>query len=68
VRLRPLNGRLPSRPELRVFAGYCVAAAVYVAIGVAVTDFLLSFWVGVGYIVLAAWAVPALLRHFGLVG
>jgi len=68
VRLRALSGRLPSRPELRVFAGYCLAAAVYVAIGVAVTDFLLSFWVGVGYIVLAAWAVPALLRRFGLIG
>src|SRR5439155_13786357 len=51
VRLRQLSGRLPSKPDLRVFAGYCLAAAVYVAIGVAVTDFLLSFWVGVAYIV-----------------
>jgi hypothetical protein len=60
VRLRQL---IPNRPDLRVFAGYVLAAAVYVAIGVAVTDFLLSFWVGVAYIVLAAWAVPALLRR-----
>ena len=53
---------MPSRPDLRVFAGYCLAAAVYVAIGVAVTDFLLSFWVGVAYVVVAAWAVPTLVR------
>ena len=62
MRLRPLKGRVPSRPDLRVFAGYCLAAAVYVAIGVAVTDFLLSFWVGVAYVVVAAWAVPTLVR------
>jgi hypothetical protein len=63
VRLRPLNDWLPSRPDLRVFAGYCLAAAIYVAIGVAVTDFLLSFWVGVAYIVVMAWAVPAIVRR-----
>jgi hypothetical protein len=62
VRLRRLTAQLPSRPQLRVLAGYCLAAAVYVAIGVAVTDFLLSFWVGVGYLLLAAWLVPAAVR------
>jgi hypothetical protein len=62
VRLR-LRDRVPSRPDLRVFAGYCLAAAVYVAIGVAVTDFLLSFWVGVAYLVVTAWIVPALVRR-----
>ena len=64
MRLRPLKGRVPSRPDLRIFAGYCLAAAVYVAIGVAVTDFLLSFWVGVGYVLVAAWLVPAVVRRF----
>jgi hypothetical protein len=64
VRLRPLAGRIPSRLDLRVFAGYLLAAAVYVAIGVAVTDFLLSFWVGVAYIVVTAWAVPTIVRRF----
>jgi len=64
VRLRQLSGRLPSKPDLRVFAGYCLAAAVYVAIGVAVTDFLLSFWVGVAYIVVAAWLVPTAVRRY----
>jgi len=63
MRLRQLRDRIPSRPDLRVFAGYCLAAAVYVAIGVAVTDFLLSFWVGVAYIAIAAWLVPALVRR-----
>jgi hypothetical protein len=62
VRLR-LKDWAPSRPELRVFAGYCLAAAVYIAIGVAVTDFLLSFWVGVAYLVVAAWAIPTLVRR-----
>jgi hypothetical protein len=60
VRLRPL---IPNRPDLRVFAGYVLAAAVYIAIGVAVTDFLLSFWVGVAYILVAAWLVPTLVRR-----
>jgi len=62
--LRQLSGLLPSKPDLRVFAGYCLAAAVYVAIGVAVTDFLLSFWVGVAYIVVAAWLVPTAVRRY----
>jgi hypothetical protein len=68
MRLRLLKDGFPNRPERRVFVGYLLAAAVYIAIGVAVTDFLLSFWVGVAYIVVAAWAVPAVLRRFGLIG
>jgi hypothetical protein len=63
MRLRSLKTRIPDRFDLRVFAGYVLAAAVYVAIGVAVTDFLLSFWVGVAYIVVAAWAVPTVVRR-----
>ena len=63
MRLRPLIRHFPNRPDLRVFAGYCLAAAVYIAIGVAVTDFLLSFWVGVAYIAIAAWLVPTLVRR-----
>jgi hypothetical protein len=64
VRLRPLSAHLPSRFDLRVFAGYCVAAAIYIAIGVSVTDFLLSFWVGLAYVVVIAWAVPTMVRRF----
>jgi hypothetical protein len=62
LRLR-LSKRIPSRPDLRVFAGYSLAAAVYIAIGVTVTDFLLSFWVGVAYLLIAAWMVPTLVRR-----
>ena len=61
MRLR-LAERLPRRADLRVFAGYCLAAAVYVAIGVAMTDFLLSVWVGFAYVLVVAWLVPATVR------
>jgi hypothetical protein len=46
-----------------VFAGYCVASAVYIAIGVAWIDFLFSFWVGLGYLLLTAWLLPSLVRR-----
>ena len=62
MRLRRLRDWAPTRSDLRVFRGYLLAAAVYIAIGVSVTDFLYSFWVGVTYIVVAAWAVPTLVR------
>ena len=54
---------MPSRRQLAVAAGYVAASAVYIAIGVAFTDFLLSFWVGVGYLLLVAWLVPAAVRR-----
>jgi hypothetical protein len=63
MRLRLLSDGIPNRRQLRVFAGYVLAAALYIAIGVAVTAFLYSFWVGVAYILLAAWAVPMLVRR-----
>ena len=69
LRLSRLADELvPRRRDLLVFGGYCLAATVYVVIGIAYVDFLLSFWVGVAYIVVAAWAVPAVLRRFGLIG
>ena len=61
MRLR-LSFDRPSRRDLTVFGGYCLAAAVYIAIGVAYIDFLLSFWVGLAYVVLAAWFLPMLAR------
>ena len=64
MRLRLLTDGFPDRRQRRVFGGYLLAAAVYIAIGVAVTDFLYSFWVGVAYIVLAAWAVPTIVRRY----
>jgi hypothetical protein len=62
VRLRRLREWPPTRPDLRVFGGYCLAAAVYIAIGVTVTDFLLSFWVAVAYVLVTTWAIPAAVR------
>jgi hypothetical protein len=62
VRLRLKLDR-PNRSDLRVFGGYCLAAAIYIAIGVTYVDFLLSFWVGLGYLLLAAWLVPKLVRR-----
>ena len=62
MRLR-LKPELPDRNDLFVFGGYCLAAAVYISIGVAYVDFLLSFWVGLGYLLLVAWLVPAAVRR-----
>ncbi len=60
LRLRP---DLPTRRDLRGFAPYGLAAAVYIAIGVVYQDFLLSVVVGIGYLVLAAWLLPAAVRR-----
>jgi branched-subunit amino acid transport protein len=62
VRLR-LRPDLPTRADLRTFATYGLAAAVYIAIGVAYQDFLLSVVVGMGYLVLAMWLLPAIVRR-----
>jgi hypothetical protein len=63
VRLR-LSFDRPDRHDLIVFGGYCLAAAVYIAIGVAYVDFLLSFWVGLGYLLLVAWLLPMTVRRW----
>ena len=62
MRLR-LKFDRPDRQDLIVFGGYCLAAAVYIAIGVTYIDFLLSFWVGLAYLVIAAWLVPTTVRR-----
>ena len=53
----------PSKRQLAVFVGYVIAAAVYVTVGVFYTDFLLSVFVGMGYLLLVAWLVPAGVRR-----
>lgn len=60
LRLRP---DLPTRRDLRAFGVYALAGVVYIAIGVAYQDFLLSVVVGIGYLVLAVWLVPAAVRR-----
>jgi hypothetical protein len=54
---------MPSRRQLAVAAGYAVAAAVYITIGVWYTDFLLSYFVGLAYLLLVAWLVPTAVRR-----
>jgi hypothetical protein len=54
---------MPSNRQLAVAAGYVLAAAVYVAIGVWYTDFLLSVFVALAYLLLVAWLVPAGVRR-----
>ena len=55
--------RLPSRRQLAVGLGYVGACALYVLIGVLVTDFLLSVFVGIAYLLVVAWLVPAAVRR-----
>jgi hypothetical protein len=44
-------------------AAYVLAGVVYVAIGVILPDFLFSWFVAAGYLVLCLLTVPALLRR-----
>ncbi|MGH3028617.1 MAG: hypothetical protein ACRDMW_08680 [Gaiellaceae bacterium] len=46
----------------RELALYLAAGVVYVAIGVAFPEFLFSWFVAVGYLLLCVVAVPALVR------
>ena len=61
MRLR-LKFDRPDRRDLTVFGGYCLASGVYIAIGVTYIDFLLSFWVGLAYLVITAWLLPTVVR------
>ena len=54
---------MPSRRQLALAAGYVVASAVYIAVGVFFTDVLLSYFVGLAYLLLVAWLVPAGVRR-----
>jgi len=55
--------RRPDRRQRMTLLGYASAAAVYIAIGVYTTDFLLSFFVAAGYLLLAVWLVPLIVRR-----
>ena len=61
--LRRLALERPTRRDLATLGVYVLSGAVYIAIGVAVTDFLLSFWVAVAYLLVSAWLVPAAIRR-----
>ncbi len=51
------------RPDARPLAAYLLAAAVYIALGVIFPELLLSWIVGVAYLLVAVWLVPALVRR-----
>ena len=48
---------------MRELALYAAAGVVYIAVGVAFPNFLLAWPVGVAYLLLAVWIVPALVRR-----
>jgi hypothetical protein len=54
---------MPSKRQLTVVAGYVAAAAIYIAIGVWFTDFLLSFFVALAYLLVVVWLVPVGVRR-----
>ena len=60
---RRLAPERPTRRDLATLAGYVLSGAVYIAIGVAVTDFLLSFWVAAAYVLFTAWLIPTAVRR-----
>jgi hypothetical protein len=53
----------PSHRQLAVAGGYAAAGALYVLIGVTYVDFLFSFFVALGYLLVVAWLVPAGVRR-----
>jgi hypothetical protein len=53
----------PDRRQFVTLLGYAGAAAIYITIGVLTTDFLLSVFVACGFLLLAVWVVPAIVRR-----
>ena len=49
--------------QFRTLLGYGGAAAIYIAIGVITTDFLLSVFVAAAYLLFAVWLVPLIVRR-----
>lgn len=48
---------------MRELALYLAAAVAYIALGVWEPDFLLSFFEGAAFLLLAVWILPALVRR-----
>ena len=48
---------------MRTLLLYVVAGVVWIAIGVAVPDFMLSWPVTIAYLLVVAWLLPALVRR-----
>ena len=60
----PERFRLPRREDVPGLVLYLAAGVLYILIGVLEPDFLLSWYVGIGYLLLVVWLVPALVRRF----
>jgi hypothetical protein len=54
--------RRPGRRQLVTLLGYAGAAGIYIAIGVTVTDWLLSVFVAAAYLLFVVWLVPTVVR------
>lgn len=54
---------LPARPGPFELTLYLVAGAVYIALGVAVPEFLFSWVEAAVYLLVAVWILPALVRR-----
>ncbi len=48
---------------MRELGGYVAAGAVYIALGVAFPDLLLSWVEGAAFLLLAVWLLPTLVRR-----
>ena len=57
------EGDAGRKASLRTLALYLAAGAVYVAIGVAVPEFMFSSVVGIAYVLVAVWLVPSLVAR-----
>jgi len=55
--------RRPDRRQLTTLGGYAAAAALYIAIGITVTDWLLSFFTATAYLLFVVWLVPTVVRR-----
>lgn len=55
--------RFPRRNQLPTLALYLGAAALYIGIGLITQDFLFSVVVAIGYLLIVAWLVPAVVRR-----
>lgn len=53
----------PNRAELRTFGKYCFLAAIYVTLGAINGFFVVAFWIGLAFLFVTAWAIPALWRR-----
>ncbi len=52
------------RPNWRAVLPYLLAATIYISLGVSNPRFMLSWVQGITFLVLAVWALPAIIRRF----